>query len=196
MPLGAGFTVSKKHRKMKRRINLHNFPGGHSRVQLLDALTLDILEETKMFGKMKVKLGLTNTGAGHSIPTGNPLRKVVVDFNVFDSANKLIFHEEVQLSRKFEDEAGNDLDTDIGILLDAVKIRSDNRIDPGETKELVFEFMAPSQKLLVETHVIYVYENKQFPELKRREKLINFTKVINKSSTTIREVSDSSVIEE
>jgi hypothetical protein len=122
MPLAAGFTVSSKFKKTKRRLNLHTFPGGHSRVQLLDALELKVLSESKLYGKMKVKLGLTNVGAGHYIPTGNPLRKVIVDFTVYDSLNKAIFTERVELSKKFGDADGNVLSTDVGILLDAAKI--------------------------------------------------------------------------
>ncbi len=180
MPLAAGFTVSPKHLKTKRRVNLHSFPGGHSRVQLLDALKLDILEESKMYGKMKVKLGLTNSGAGHFIPTGNPLRMVIVDFSAFDSRNRLIHNEQIELSRKFVGAGGEVLATDLAVLLDASKVTKDNRIAPGETKELVFEFVAPNEKILVDVTVTYAYRNAAFPGMEREEKLIHFTKVVNK----------------
>ncbi|GAB4256023.1 MAG: multiheme c-type cytochrome [Deferrisomatales bacterium] len=180
MPLAAGFTVSSKFRKTKRRLNLHSFPGGHSRVQLLDALELEVLDETKLYGKMKVKLGLTNVGAGHNIPTGNPLRKVIVDFNVYSALNRRIYNEQVEISRKYADADGNILTSDLDILLEASKVVKDNRIAPGETKEITFEFLAPNERLLVETNVIYVYENDAFPNLRREEKLIHFTKVVNK----------------
>jgi hypothetical protein len=192
MPLAAGFTVSSKYRKTKRRVNLHSFPGGHSRVQLLDALQLEILSESKLYGRMKVKLGLTNVGAGHHIPTGNPLRKVVVDFYVYDSLNKMIYNDKVELSKKFGDADGKRLTTDLDILLEAAQVIEDNRIAPGETKELIFEFSAPNEKLLVNAKVIYIYENEDLPEMRREEKLISFNKIVNKSRnvTKAKELSD------
>lgn len=180
MPLAAGFTVSAKNLKTKQRINLHSFPGGHSRVQLLDALQLDILEEARIYGKMRVKLGLSNTGAGHAIPTGNPLRTVVVDFSAFDARNRLIHNEKIELAKKFADADGRILTTDLGVLLDASKLVSDNRVGPGETREMTFEFLAPDEKILVETTVTYVYRTPALPGGERREELIHFTRVVNK----------------
>jgi len=183
MPLAAGMTVSQKHQKTKRRINLHSFPGGHSRAQLLDALEMKILDETKSYGKMTIRLGLTNVGAGHYIPTGNPLRKVVVDFYAYDATNRQIHNEQVELSKKFADKDGKALSTDLGILLDATSVTEDNRIPPGGTKVLAFQFMAPNEKILVEARVIYVYRNEAHPEMARQEKLITFTKIVNKERT-------------
>ncbi|MEW6488014.1 MAG: multiheme c-type cytochrome [Thermodesulfobacteriota bacterium] len=180
MPLAAGFTVSEQHRKTKRRINLHSFPGGHSRSQLLDALALEILEESKLYGRMKVKLGLTNAGAGHAVPTGNPLRRVIVDFSAYSATNRLIYNEKVDISRRFADDAGVELTTDEAILLDATRVLKDNRIAPGETRVLEFEFGAPHERLLVDVKVIYVYDNEAFPGLARDEKLISFTQVVNR----------------
>ncbi|MDW7711568.1 MAG: multiheme c-type cytochrome [Deferrisomatales bacterium] len=182
MPLAAGFTVSEQHRKTKRRINLHSFPGGHSRSQLLDALSLEILEESKLYGIMRVKLGLTNRGAGHSVPTGNPLRRVIVDFSAYSALNQLIYNEQVDISRRYADDEGTELLTDEGVLLDATQVLKDNRIAPGETRELVFEFAAPHERLLVDTKVIYVYDNPAFPDLAREEKLISFTRVVNRAA--------------
>ncbi len=182
MPLAAGFTVSEQHRKTKRRINLHSFPGGHSRSQLLDALTLEILEERKLYGRMRVKLGLTNNGAGHAVPTGNPLRRVIVDFSAYSATNHLIYNEKVDISRRYADAAGVEVTTDEAILLDATQVLKDNRILPGETRELVFEFGAPHERLLIEAKVIYVYDNEAFPDLAREEKLISFTQVVNRDA--------------
>jgi hypothetical protein len=182
MPLAAGFTVSEQHRKTKRRINLHSFPGGHSRSQLLDALTLEILEESKLYGRMRLKLGLTNAGAGHAVPTGNPLRRVIVDFSAYSATNRLLYNEKVDISRRFADDAGVEVTTDEAILLDATQVLKDNRIAPGETRELVFEFGAPHERLLIEAKVIYIYDNEAFPDLAREEKLILFTQVVNREA--------------
>ncbi|MBI5015371.1 MAG: hypothetical protein HZB55_07750 [Deltaproteobacteria bacterium] len=183
MPLGAGVTVSTQFQKTKRNINLHEFPGGHSRVQLLDALEIKFLGATRTYGKMKVKLGLTNAGAGHSIPTGNPLRKVIVDFSAYSALNRLVHKEQVVLSKKFADKDGKALSTDLDVLLKAARVVEDNRIPPRATKEIVFEFMAPDEMLLIDAKVIYVYKNDAFPKLARQEKLLSFTTIVNRQQT-------------
>ncbi|MBI5442252.1 MAG: hypothetical protein HY900_13705 [Deltaproteobacteria bacterium] len=180
MPLAAGLSVSPKHQEMKRRINLHSFPGGHSRAQLLDALEIKVLDSSHANGRMQVKLGLANVGAGHHIPTGNPLRKVIVDFNAYGVTNNLLHSEQVELSRKFVDKSGRRLATDVEILLDATRVADDNRIPPGGTKVLNFAFAAPNEKTLVDVKVSYLYKNEAFPKLARQEKLISFTQVLNK----------------
>ena len=64
--------------------------------------------------------------------------------------------------------------------LDAKQVLRDDRIAPGETRDLVFEFTAPDEKILVEVNVWYVYEAAQSPERSRREPLSTLTKVVNK----------------
>jgi len=180
MPLSAGTTVTSSLVKTKRMINLHSFPGGQSRVQLHDALELSLLHETRQYGTMKVKLGLTNSGVGHAIPTGNPLRKIEVEFRAEGSFGKLLHEAKVELAKHFGDKSGKPVTTDVGILLDATQVLADDRVAPGETRELTFEFSAPDEKILVEATAWYVYENQHFPERSRREPLVTLTKVVNK----------------
>ncbi len=180
MPLSPGTTVTSGLVKTKRMINLHSFPGGHSRVQLHDALELSLLEETRQYGKMKVKIGLTNSGVGHAIPTGNPLRKIEVEFRAEGALGKVLHESKVELAKHFGDKSGKPVTTDLGILLDATRVLADDRVAPGETRELAFEFSAPDEKILVEATAWYVYENQQFPERSRRESLVTLTKVVNK----------------
>lgn len=180
MPLAPGLTVTSALQPTKRRINLHSFPGGRSRVQLHDALELRLLEEVRAYGKMTLKFGLTNTGVGHAIPTGNPLRKIVVEFQAHGAFDEILHEAKTEIGRQFGDKNGKALATDVGIFLDAAQILGDNRIGPGETRELVYEFTAPDQKILAEATVWYVYENTRFPKQTRREEVASLKKVVNK----------------
>jgi hypothetical protein len=180
MPLAPGATVSSTHQKTMRRINLHSFPGGRSRAQLFDALEVSLAEASRTYGKMNVKLALTNTGSGHYMPTGNPLRKVIVEFKAYRATNQLLYQHRVELSKSFADAQGKPMVTDLDILLDATQVTQDSRIPPGGTRVLEFEFPAPDERLLVEARVLYSYRNEAFPKLARQEELITFRKVVNK----------------
>ncbi len=64
----------------KRAIGKHFFAGGHSPSMLKKAATLSI-EQNPNDPKM-VEIGVTNSGAGHSLPTGHALRAILLHVKI------------------------------------------------------------------------------------------------------------------
>ena len=66
----------------------HKFTGTHQSNLLLNSVEMDLLfDETSK----EVKITLTNVGAGHAIPTGTPLRMVMLKLIAYDSVGNLIW---------------------------------------------------------------------------------------------------------
>lgn len=64
----------------KRAIGRHFFAGGHSPSMLKKAATLSIAQSPKDPGT--VEIGVTNSGAGHSLPTGYALRAILLHVKI------------------------------------------------------------------------------------------------------------------
>jgi nitrate/TMAO reductase-like tetraheme cytochrome c subunit len=65
-----------------RAVARHLWTGAHSRQRHLDSLSLTIVQPDK--GKHQLALQVSNIGAGHSIPTGEPSRAVFLRVEVLD----------------------------------------------------------------------------------------------------------------
>ncbi len=66
----------------------HMFPGSHQSGSLKNTVLMDLAFDTTT---SELKITLTNTGAGHAIPTGTPLRMVFLKVNLTDSAGKTVW---------------------------------------------------------------------------------------------------------
>lgn len=73
----------------ERSIGKHLFAGGHSTLMLKKAATLAIGENPLEPGK--IEIGITNSGAGHSLPTGHGPRAVLLHLKVTGPNGKSIF---------------------------------------------------------------------------------------------------------
>jgi nitrate/TMAO reductase-like tetraheme cytochrome c subunit len=72
----------------ERVIGRHLFAGGHSLPMLKDAALLEIRREGEAGHRLKI--AVTNTGAGHSLPTGHGPRAVLVKVMVEDAQGKRV----------------------------------------------------------------------------------------------------------
>jgi hypothetical protein len=64
----------------ERAIGKHLFAGGHSTMMLKSAATLSI--EQDPLHPEKIEIGITNSGAGHSLPTGHGPRAILLHVKV------------------------------------------------------------------------------------------------------------------
>jgi hypothetical protein len=139
-------------------VTAHEFRGGHSKINLTHAVDLKT-EVTQSGRRCTVVVSITNAESGHKLPTGVPVRKLVL--NVVMKTN---YDYEIGSARKvyrkvLTDEYGTILETVPDMFLNATRIFSDNRIEPKETRveTFVFEIPAGISDFNIETTLKYEY---------------------------------------
>jgi hypothetical protein len=90
-------------------------------------------------GGWHVAVSLSNTGAGHSVPSGLPGRQVVIAVEAVDVAGQLVQRQELAYGRVLVDAAGREVP-----YYAAVRQQADTRIRPGETRAADFDLIAPA----------------------------------------------------
>ena len=124
-------------------VNLHRMPGGHAPDQLARALTLEWGEITRSSGTIQVRLLVSNTGAGHRVPTGMPSRKLVLEVEAETATGKL-YKDQTVYQKVVVDSEGKEILRDGQMFTHAATVRRDNRILPGEERMAGFSFLIPS----------------------------------------------------
>jgi len=118
----------------------HLWRGGHSPEQVAKALTITATPVTNN----QVRIDITNSGAGHNFPTGDPDREVFITARLISEDGKVLETEELHIQRI--------------IIWKPVMIElSDNRIAPLETRSLLLTIpdSQSHQGLKVEVEGIY-----------------------------------------
>ncbi len=137
----------------------HSLAGGHSIVQLRKGVVVNISNVERFSDRTVVDLEIENSGAGHSLPTGIPTRKLVLYVQVMGADNrsqkKSVVYEKIIFDKK-----GRELTRDSDIMqgLGAVIVK-DNRIASGEKrKEQVIFYGATPSEVSVTAWIDYVYQ--------------------------------------
>ncbi len=137
-------------------INLHEMPGSHSVEQLNKSIHAQ-LAATHQGGQLRVVVELTNRGAGHSVPTGSPLRKLILELRANCYAGKS-FREERVFARQVADARGRVLDREPLVFVEGARVVSDTRLKPGEKRTETFTFPVPAGTLTqLEANFYYYY---------------------------------------
>jgi hypothetical protein len=138
------------------KINLHEMPGGHSVERLAKAVKAQI-STSRQGPDLKVTVEIANAGAGHYLPTGSPLRQLVLELNA-DSAGGLHFRDRRLYARQVADQHGTVLMREHFAFLRAAALVSDTRLAPGEKRAETFLFPIPEgDPAQVEATLWYVY---------------------------------------
>jgi hypothetical protein len=138
-------------------INLHRMPGGHAPDQLARAITLEWDEVTRSSGTVRVRLLVSNTGAGHRVPTGMPSRKLVLEVEAETSTGK-IYKDQTVFRKIVVDSEGREILRDGEMFTRAAAVRMDNRIPPGEQRRAGFSFLIPStQRAELTARLVYEF---------------------------------------
>ena len=141
-------------REAAARVNLHQVPGGHSLEQLHRAFSVG-LAPRRDGGDVVIEVQLRNRGAGHAVPTGMPGRRVTLDVEV-RTADGGQFEAHEVYGKFFLDAAGTRITRDSGYFARGVKLDSDNRIAPDETRTEVFRFpVSPSATAYIDVRLQY-----------------------------------------
>jgi len=123
-------------------VNLHEMPGGHSLSQLHKALGLSI-QARRDGDALRVEVSLVNKGAGHTVPTGMPGRRVILAVGV-QTTNGKTFEDSRVYAKVLGGADGKPVPRDSGNFAKGVRIQSDTRIKAGEKRNESFRFDVPA----------------------------------------------------
>lgn len=124
------------------KVNLHQMPGSHSLEQLTSAVRAQ-MTASREGDRLKVTVEVANQKAGHYLPTGSPLRQIVLEVRA-DSYNGQHFREERIYSRKIADSQGKPVQREHTAFLKGSKVLSDTRLAPVEKRLETFTFPIPA----------------------------------------------------
>ena len=150
--------VDPKVKKSELNMTAHEFLGGHSEINLQHSATLRTQFEVEK-SKALVTVFVTNAESGHKLPTGTPVRKVILSVKLLDDKGNKIAQKEKVYQKVLLDQSGEVLTESYKMILDAASVLSDNRIAPKETRQEKFEFDLPSgiKPFSVESDLRYQY---------------------------------------
>jgi hypothetical protein len=122
-------------------VNLHEMPGGHSLKQLTKAIRAR-LTTARTDDSLRVEVTLANVGAAHYVPTGSPMREIILELSV-DPNQGRDFQEKRSYRRTMVDEQGNPITREHMLFFRTAKTLSDTRLAPDETRKESFSFPIP-----------------------------------------------------
>jgi hypothetical protein len=159
MPMTPGQTVKPELGIYRPEINLHDISGGHSSDQVRKAASVRILRVTREQPRTAViEVEVANVGSGHSIPTGLPTRKLVLEVVLF-AGDREVRRFERLYQKVLLDAHGLPIVEDHQAILGARTLREDTRLKPGERRLEQFITEVPSKgDLRTEVTLRYVYE--------------------------------------
>ena len=158
-------------------INLHQIPGSHSMQQLEKALRAQ-LSATHEGGRLQVVVEVTNRGAGHSVPTGSPMRQLILEvradpYNGTHQSDRRVFR------RTVADAKGTVIEREPQAFIKGAKGLTDTRIAAGETRKETFTFQVPQgTRTQVEADLIYYYSPMATTEAQQKVKFLTLRKLV------------------
>jgi predicted CXXCH cytochrome family protein len=159
------------------RINLHQMPGSHSLEQLTSAVKAQ-LAATREGDKVKVTVEVANQKAGHYLPTGSPLRQLVLEVRA-DGYGGEHFREERVYARKVADAHGTVLMREHFAFMKAAKVAADTRLAPGEKRLETFSFAIPaSSQVQVKATFWYYYSPMARTESQKRITFLTLNRLV------------------
>ena len=133
---------AKFEREPTSHVNIHKMAGSRAVGQLNRAvkLKMDVVREG---ARAKVLVDVTNIAAGHFIPTGSPLRQLILDVTA-RTADGREMHAKKVYARTVKDAAGKVLEKEHFVFTKAAGVVLDSRLAPDETRKEVFYFDTPA----------------------------------------------------
>ena len=123
-------------------VNLHEMPGGHSITELNRALQALIASE-RHGNTVDVTVQVTNRGAGHRLPTGSPLRTIVMVVQL-DSGTGKPQSATRTYGRSVVDENNQEALDEATVWLHGTRVVRDDRLAPNERRVERFSFQTPA----------------------------------------------------
>ncbi len=138
----SGKVVDPKVKAVSHSVNLHEMPGGHSVSELNRALNA-VISSARRGNTVDVSVQVWNRGAGHKLPTGSPLRTIVMVVQVDSGTGKPQMATRTY-GRVVVDESGQDVADEATMWLRGAKVVRDDRLAPNERRVEKFSFQMPA----------------------------------------------------
>jgi Zn-finger protein len=159
------------------KLNLHQIPGGRSIEQLNKAIK-DQLSAVREGGQLKVSVQVANRGAGHSVPTGSPMRQLILELRA-DTYNGTHFREERLFRRTVADGSGAPVTREPAAFIKAARVVADTRLAPNETRTETFTFAVPQGvQTQVEASFYYYYSPLASTEAEQKLKFLSIRRLV------------------
>ncbi len=175
MELVRGSVVEPRvRRESSHLVNLHAMPGSHSVSQLNKAVTAKLTAKRNGM-TIDVSVKVKNEGAGHFLPTGSPMRQMILEVRV-TSAGVTVASEQRIYTRLLADADGKTIEKEYVAFLKAAKVVSDTRLAPDETRLESFTFRVPAGRSARVEAIFYYFHAATDPEKGDRIKFLNLSK--------------------
>jgi hypothetical protein len=159
------------------RVNLHQMPGSHSLEQLTRTVKAR-LDGVRQSDQMRVTVTVSNQGAGHYVPTGSPLRQLVLDLRV-DTSDDHHFKEERIYRRVVTDQHGTPISREHFVFVKAAKTLGDTRLAPDESRKEEFSFTVKAGvQATVKATFSYVYSPLARIESQKHVTFLSLNKIL------------------
>lgn len=123
-------------------VNLHRMPGSHTLEQLTRTVKAN-LQTSREGERLRASVDVMNRTAGHYVPTGSPLRRLVLEMKV-DSYDGQHFRAERVYQRTVADKNGTAIEGEHTAFFRAARVLSDTRLAPDEQRTEKFDFAVPA----------------------------------------------------
>lgn len=159
------------------QLNLHEIPGSHSIEQLNKAVKAQ-LSATHQGGQLKVSVRVANRGAGHSVPTGSPLRQLILELRA-DAYNGKHFRGERVYRRTVADAGGKTLDREHLAFMKGARVVSDTRLAANQSRTETFTFPVPQGvQTQLDASFYYYYSPMASTEAEQRVKFLSIRRLV------------------
>lgn len=176
-----GEIVDARAVKIKERseeVNLHEMPGSHSAQQLNRAIKTGFATEREG-DQVKVTVKLTNAGAGHYVPTGSPMRQLILEVMLSPYDGGQTQRQQRVYARTVVDEKGKPVQREPAAFLKAAKAAADTRIAPRETRTEAFSFpLARGKRAKAEVNLYYYYSPMLTAEEQQRVRFFTVSRMV------------------
>jgi hypothetical protein len=164
-------------RTAQASINLHQIPGSHSMEQLEKALHAELFT-THEGGRLQIVVEVTNRGAGHFVPTGSPMRQLILEVRA-DPYGGASMSDRRIFRRTVVDAKGAVIAVEPQAFIRGAKEISDTRIPPGATRKETFIFRVPQgTRSEVEANFIYYYSPMATTEAQQQVKFLSMRRLV------------------
>lgn len=159
------------------QLNLHEIPGSHSIEQLNKAIKAQLSSKHEG-GQLQVSVQVANRGAGHSVPTGSPLRQLILELRA-DTYDGQRFREERIYRRVVADASGAKLDREHVAFMKGARVLSDTRLAANESRTETFTFPVPTGvQTQLDASFYYYYSPMASTEAEQKLKFLSIRRLV------------------
>jgi nitrate/TMAO reductase-like tetraheme cytochrome c subunit len=159
------------------KLNLHEMPGSHSIDQLNRTIKAQ-LNAVREGDHLKVTVVIANVAAGHMVPTGSPMRQLLLEVTAAPYGGETL-HERRAYRRVVADKQGKAVPREPDAFLRGASTLSDNRLAPDEKRTETFLFpIGGRAQVQVTAAVSYYYSPLAEGEAQRRMTFLTLRRLV------------------